>query len=975
MVAAGLATAAASAGPLPRLTIAIPAGGDPAQMVRAVQSAGLRELVVLLPPVTWRFDGGDQADRTLAPSREAAVTSLPAALPAGAQLHRLVAVEIGAIPGSGRARQEAVEARTSMLVAALGLEAQSVAGLAIEVVGPPPSQDVLSFLLATIVVQARAAKPGLHVDLVLTPDLLGRPDDALARLLAYADSVTVSREAVESDRDGRLRRLAAGRSLTVKADGPVQAGAGAVETFLDTMLGNSEFVPDAILVEAQAPADGSALGRAIWFLTQSMPGGYEIAPLARAPVAPEIDGKPAASGRAFVAGHTPDAGLLVRTGATRGSPRALTLAAATGDTVQFACFDAVDGRRQPATFDGTGRPSCGTDAPYTFLHVRRSGSQERLFEAVDVRGRAELSVEEVIARWQAAREAERRTLDHYSAVCLQALHFEASNFGVGVDVALELRLFVDRNGVNDWVQTGLFVNGVRFKKGREFPLPQLEPERVMTKPLELSMDEKYRYRLDGVEQIDGRMCYVIGVEPTTSTERLYAGRVWIDGVTFRQVRMQFEQRSGSNNLASHVETQDFGPVRDAEGREFTLLQRVLTEETLNMAGRAVTLERLYRFSDYQVNTGEFAANLDTARRSAEPMYRDTAEGLRALRKEGDQRVVETASGKRIRSLVGGVMVDGTYNFPVPLAGVSWVDFDFRGKGSQLSTVFAGLFLAGNLSKQRGPKLRTSIEASLSALPVTDRLFDGDVELKGRRVRWFEQSAGAVAVWQARPGLSLSASGRLAAIVFQRTGETDPALAIPSVGTLLRTWIEAKYARRSLELTAYAEPVVRLTGWNDYHEPGSDAADPPRTYLKYWFEATKYTYVGKLTRAGLSAAYYGGAQLDRFSRYHSSFLAKPRILGLPSGVDAFDTVAVAGGYYGVNILELVRFEGAYNHAWVRNRDESSAFRQFDGLDFDIGTGGPWGTYLQATVGVSLRGNLARYSSRWGAYVLIFKPMKN
>lgn len=44
-----------------------------------------------------------------------------------------------------------------------------------------------------------------------------------------------------------------------------------------------------------------------------------------------------------------------------------------------------------------------------------------------------------------------------------------------------------------------------------------------------------------------------------------------------------------------------------------------------------------------------------------------------------------------------------------------------------------------------------------------------------------------------------------------------------------------------------------------------------------------------------------------------------------------------------------------------------------MDFDIGTAGPWGTYIQGAVGITLRGNLSRYSARWGAQVLIFKPL--
>ena len=62
-------------------------------------------------------------------------------------------------------------------------------------------------------------------------------------------------------------------------------------------------------------------------------------------------------------------------------------------------------------------------------------------------------------------------------------------------MALELRQFVDRSGQRDWVQRGFLVNGVRFGDPHGFSLPQLEPEKVLAQPLELAVQEKYRYTL------------------------------------------------------------------------------------------------------------------------------------------------------------------------------------------------------------------------------------------------------------------------------------------------------------------------------------------------------------------------------------------------------------------------------------------------------------------------------------------------
>jgi hypothetical protein len=123
---------------------------------------------------------------------------------------------------------------------------------------------------------------------------------------------------------------------------------------------------------------------------------------------------------------------------------------------------------------------------------------------------------------------------------------------------------------------------------------------------------------------------------------------------------------------------------------------------------------------------------------------------------------------------------------------------------------------------------------------------------------------------------------------------------------------------------------------------------------------------------LSASYYGGDRLDRFSRYQPSFLSKPRIHGVPNGTDAFDAVGVASVMYGFNVLDVIKVEGMYNRAWGQNRDESQRFKTFEGLELGLGTVGPWGTFVQGSVTYALQGHLDRYRGRWGVYLLVFRP---
>jgi len=42
--------------------------------------------------------------------------------------------------------------------------------------------------------------------------------------------------------------------------------------------------------------------------------------------------------------------------------------------------------------------------------------------------------------------------------------------------------------------------------------------------------------------------------------------------------------------------------------------------------------------------------------------------------------------------------------------------------------------------------------------------------------------------------------------------------------------------------------------------------------------------------------------------------------------------------------------------------------------DFGTAGPWGVYLQGMLTYAIKGNLERYNSRWGLYLIIFKPLR-
>ncbi len=78
---------------------------------------------------------------------------------------------------------------------------------------------------------------------------------------------------------------------------------------------------------------------------------------------------------------------------------------------------------------------------------------------------------------------------------------------------MQLKQFFSRDGQMELAQKEFYINGVKFGKNHEFPLPEIEPEKVLTQPLELKLNERYGYKLLGTEQVDGILCFVVGVEP------------------------------------------------------------------------------------------------------------------------------------------------------------------------------------------------------------------------------------------------------------------------------------------------------------------------------------------------------------------------------------------------------------------------------------------------------------------------------
>ncbi|HEV2618986.1 MAG TPA: hypothetical protein VGU23_03495, partial [Acidobacteriaceae bacterium] len=787
-----------------------------------------------------------------------------------------------------------------------------------------------AFELLRLALTAKSINTSLRLAFVFQPGFIDHHGDIVKRLALYADLLGTTYTPDWQKDAAWIAREALNKPLVLE----LTADGSAIDTsFLPVAL---EASGTSVEILWSQPADVQAADRVCAlnrFLKQAISTSMVRVTSSTVPFELTVDGKRRDDLWLFRSSQSPDLAMVARVNASPGHWKQVGLSGKSPGDYEVRWFDPMTGAQlSAAELPGADRSLVQTisaSSEYLLVSIhKKENADSAVYNSVTVKGGARLSVEEIVARWQQYREAEKQRLDNYVSSSFMKLHFESTNVVSAFDVSMQLKQFYDRSGQMELAQTALYVNGVKFNNKYEFPLPQLEPEKVLTPPLELKLNESYAYKLLGTEQIDGSLCFVVGIQPKVDDVALYTGKIWIDGTTFREVRQTLSQHGDKSNIVANIETQNYELVPDGKGNQFNLLHSISEQQTLNAAGRDFLLQRTIQFSDYEINTAQFSNALTSERNSQDPMYRDTDHGLLTLKKEGNERIVVADPKKRIESIVGGAMYEGTFNFPIPIAGVTLSDFDYRHTGAQLSTFYAGVLLATDLSKQFGNKYRLSGDLALSAVPGEDRLYSGNTEDTGAEIYAWSESTGVRAAWLATNHLSLTASTYFEYDFFHSTSNTSNQYVAPRNGVALLPGAQIRFTDKGYTFTANGTRAQRFA-WRPFGciaatlQP--DGCSPAQRlesgYTLYDGDFNKDYYFKKFTQGGFDLSYFGGNQLDRFSRYYPSIFSQPNVHGIPSGTDSFDAIAMTNVHYGFNLMEFIKFDEMYSYTRARNLEES------------------------------------------------------
>lgn len=593
--------------------------------------------------------------------------------------------------------------------------------------------------------------------------------------------------------------------------------------------------------------------------------------------------------------------------------------------------------------------------------ARQKPPSEAATAATGVAATRGLTAEEILARhqaWRAARDGRWKTL---TARNTMSMRFRFADLGNTLDLALAGPFFYEKGGSYDWAWSEAYFNGVRWK-GKKIPeLPLLQPEKVSDMPLALTFDDAYRYTLSGEETVSGVPCWALDFTPRAAAadKPLYAGTVWVAKADYAAIRTRTRQLNLTAELQAVDEVSDFGEVPAPDGGPPLRLPTHTTGQwILKTFSRTTVVERESTLSQVRLDPPGFAAERAAAFASPDVMVRDTEKGVRYLEKtkEGGRVVTEDAKTGRLFGL-GGVFYDSSFDYPLPLLGIYYVDLDFRKKKEQVQVFFGGVLLAASYNQPRlfGTAIDAGIDVFGIAIRGSDALFVDGSEDKTQRVK----SRSFAAAFKA--GIPLGRHVKVSATLGEThrdfgadDEETAPDFVIPS-----NHWVTRVEGQVTWDLEGWA-----LTGryawnkrsqWDPWGLPGNPDYDPGKDEFRtYSLQLAKDFHLPRFQRIRTSIAYAGSNNADRFSKYGFGSFGATSLRGFRSGALRADEAFTSKFAYGYVFGDLFRVEVGYEDARVKDASAGLDWAYFAGAGISGELPGPWSTLVRFDLGLPVAG---------------------
>jgi hypothetical protein len=608
---------------------------------------------------------------------------------------------------------------------------------------------------------------------------------------------------------------------------------------------------------------------------------------------------------------------------------------------------------------------------------------------------AELTAEEIIAFYREQRGIQDARLDHYEANADINVHWRLASLAYTLDLSSKNRLYV-RDGKEDYEQLSLYVNGASWRKQEPPALPFLQPEQVGEAPLDIALDESYRYRVEGRDTVDGHECYVLAFEPVDLTQSLYTGKVWIDRKLFTRVRMQTVQNALKPPLRSNETVYRYGPIESPAGVVW-LPVSIDGQMTYELLGYTLAMERERTFTDFRVNEPGIDERMALAFGSKRPIYRDTGNGLQRVQIVDGQETLESLDRPRNTALVFGFTAGEAGDLSFPFAGVNFFDFNFHDTGTQFNLAVAGPFAdiswnkPGILAGIVGKPWSFALQGSFTAIELEDKITTDAGTPREDRVDVLGESVRATLSIPMGEFLRWSIQGRALYQNFDRQSADDiegvdegtsvdfvlPPTDMEGVANL-----RLEYSRLGYQVAPWAEWGTR-SNWGAWGRcadtpdglcevPGSRWSDDDRDFTRLGIDIRKSYFFGIFHKITLGLSGFEGHSLDRFSRFELGDFRAASVRGFNSSGIHFDRGLVGEASYAFGISKALRATVGLQEGLVRSEDDfGPGYERVIGSGLNLEFSGPWGTFVNVRVGAAVSSTIEDKGSGGDLRVVFFK----
>jgi hypothetical protein len=603
------------------------------------------------------------------------------------------------------------------------------------------------------------------------------------------------------------------------------------------------------------------------------------------------------------------------------------------------------------------------------LGLERATAAERsgVAEKVQVSSQRDMPVEEILRRLQAFEDAQDRRLDHYQAVNTTHLRFQPAAGSQTFEATLQGPFFFSPKTGSDWAWQTLYVNGVKWRSKTIPEIPLVQPEKAAAMPLAIHFSKQYRYRLRGTDKIDGRDAWVVDFAPSGTDSgvggKLYQGTVWVDRQIYARLRTRAVQVGLQGEVLSNEETMQYSPIDETgkaapwSAQSYVLPLRIVAQQILSVVDATTVVERQTDLTEVRINAADFEQQRAQTAASDVTMVRDTDKGLRYLDKDDSgERVVREGFNRNKLFAVGGVFYDDALAYPLPLAGLNYFSFDFKGTGKQLNVFFAGALLQASAADPRFLGSRFDLGANLFALAIAtkDELYrDGEKSAS----ETIQQRVGKFGLKLGHPlgnFVKLDLDYDVLFLNYSRADDTAKSFVVPSDNLLHSIEIGASFSRAGYGLSAHAS-YSRHSQWTFWGLPGNTEYSPDsRDFMSWDARASKNWYLPRFQKIGAEVDYVSGSDLDRFSKYQFGFFGSTRVHGYQSGKVRAEEAVASHFTYGFEVGKVFRIDAVGDAAWATDKTSGLDRELLGGVGIAGTFVGPWQTVVNLDVGVPVAG---------------------